>query len=454
MSSRSSSSECLIDILPDNILLGILVRAASTGELPAPEFKRLAQLRMVSSRLNRLVPQVDCLVCRLDAARMMDARVIFFLQEADNIRTLHLEYDFEDELQTVSGAFLAGALGATKSLERFRLKYGSFCHAGPVYSDELGQQLFKALSKCRLLRVVDLATCVASVTRPLSMIERPFHNLKAFRFTAQIILTASALSHFVHKAAPVLEELHIEAVRGLIGDVKIVSSTLQVLLLKPLEEFRDKLEISTPHLHTLTLANTTETWIDAPELRNLTIDRFPQGPIVRVQPWKVRKLHLGGVWKEEKFLQLLELCKDAEFVHLYLSLETTDISEADRILWCLKGIRHLDVSGKFLRCLKFTVEGTCVPSICKLSKLTVDVRNNEDFTAALKLVKASPNLTYLKVSLFELEGRLVNVLTQVLQLKNEKPGLVIEVDEPPFVSADHLMNSEIEEIMTFVQNLD
>lgn len=153
-------------------------------------------------------------------------------------------------------------------------------------------------------------------------------------------------------------------------------------------------------------------------------------------------------------MQLLELCKDAELVHLYLSLEATDISEADRILGCLKGIRHLDVSGKFLRCLKFTAEGTCVPSFCKLAKLTVDVRNDEDFTAALKLVKASPNLTFLKVGLLELEGKLFNVLTQVLQLKDEKPGLVIEVAEPPFVSADHLLNSEIEEIMTFVQNLD
>lgn len=251
MSSRSSSSECLIDILPDNILLGILVRAA-TDELPAPEFKQLAQLRTVSSRLNRLVPQVDSLVCRLDAARMMDARVIFFLQEANNIRTLHLEYDFEDELQTVSGAFLAGALGAAKRLERFRSKFGSFCHEGPGNSDELVQQLFKALSRCRLLSDVDLATCVATVPQPLSMIERPFHNLKTLRFTCQIIITASALSHFINKAAPALEELHIELVRGLTGDVKIVSSTLQVLLLKPLGEFRDKLHTALAHIDSST----------------------------------------------------------------------------------------------------------------------------------------------------------------------------------------------------------
>lgn len=434
------------ELLPNTLLNCILVCAAasnrsaessSSGD-PAADFKKLARLRPVSRRFNQLALQVEGVVCVLNAARTMDARLLFFLQEAEDLRTLNLFCEREDNtLMTISGGLLAGALNSTPKLERFRLTYGDL--GDDAEADELTQQLFRALSKCPLLETIELVRCRVPIWSPVRNLT-PFLHLKGLTLTNCVSITRAAMDHLLNQVAPALEKLTIRGLCG-VANLRVESQTLIALVLDnaTTNEVLTKLEINTPCLKKLSLPDSRETCIDAPELCKLNFQRGPKGPIYGSKPWKVRDLNLSETWKEEPFLQVLELSRDLETLTLNnVAFENDTIEKAAEILTCLRRLKRLDTSIRLLKALADqSTERVLWLSFRNLLKLVVDATSMEEVQFCIKIAEASQQLTHLRVDLRGLDSPLINIVSSFLRLQKRKPKLTIVVEEPRLISIDN-----------------
>ncbi|GAQ79606.1 hypothetical protein KFL_000340090 [Klebsormidium nitens] len=410
-----------------------------TSKDPAADFKKLARLRPVSRRFNQLALQVEGVVCVLNAARTMDARLLFFLQEAEDLRRMNLICKRKGTtLMTISGGLLAGALNSTPKLERFRLTYGDLGNE----ADELTQQLFRALSRCPLLKSIELVRCRVPIWSPVRNLT-PFLHLKALALTNSLSITRAAMDHLLHQVAPALEKLTIRGLCG-VASLRVESQTLTALVLDNAtsNEILTKLEIDTPRLKRLHLPDSRETCINAPELCNLHFQRAPEGPIHGSTPWKVRELRLSNTWKEEPFLQVLQLSRDLEILDLEdVAFENSNIEKAAEILMYLRRLKTLDTSIRLLEALVDQSSERIVSlSFRNLLKLVVDATSMEEVHFCVKIAEASQVLTHLKIDLRGVNGPLVNMVTSFLNLQKRKPRLTIVVEEPRLISIENSNN--------------
>lgn len=427
---------CPFEALPDNLVTSILELATTKvgySRRKGVEFQKLAQLRMVSSQFRRLALQVDGINCTLDAARTMDARILFFLQEAEAIRKLFLKCETEnDDLMASIAGFITAAVNLTPKLEYFRLKSGSLAiELQGNNSDEPAQQAFKALSKCPNLKIVVFKFCKFF---PESLLNGPvpFHNLKELSLRGlelPFISTDAVMEYHLDQICPTLEKLTVHGLCLDGSELRIRSRSLKILDLNDHCRARlRKLEIDTPQLEELELVDSEETRINAPRLRTLNFGWPPDGPVVGT-PWKVTGLILEGTWKEEPLLHVLELSPNLASLDLEcFELRPDNIVRAAEILACLARVEALEASMEIFRTLTLQSRESVWPVTFNLTRLVVEVRDMEELQVFDELVERSPKLGYVEVAMRGAEGVApVDAVNIFLRLRESKPNLEIEL---------------------------
>jgi hypothetical protein len=171
MGSSNVGPGCLFDRLPEHIIVDILARDAEINNgMGDSDLRRLCQYRTVCKRFKDIVHQAGSVSCKLDEARLIEMRLIRFLQESERVETLIVRAPAKPF--QISNVFLCAFLGASKSLTALRLSGGTLCTPS---SDESVHELFRTMSGCPHLKSLNLHFCGANIKAPV----RAKHQLRS-----------------------------------------------------------------------------------------------------------------------------------------------------------------------------------------------------------------------------------------------------------------------------------
>jgi hypothetical protein len=318
--ARASASGCHVDRLPDSLLSNILARSAAF-DASWVDAKRLCQMGLVSRRFQTLIWQAERVEWDLSYLEAVEAGVIAWLSDAENVRGLKLfhYYDSADQdIYKMSIGFLAGVLALAPRLTSFELNVPQIGVAIGS-SALLANQLFQSLSNCSQLAELSIIVGTLNIRSPLCP-RRRFEQLKKVELRcyygdiADFAITSSDawLSSLIANS-PILESLTLEHLDGL-QTPEINSASLTELSLNCAvdDSMLYKLSVNCPKLSVLSVETSLQIVINAPELKRLSIIHWfgDLGSIVRVSPWKVETLHIsgGGDWKAKELQDLCGLC--------------------------------------------------------------------------------------------------------------------------------------------------